>query len=52
MDRIDKEILALLQENADLPLADIASHVKLSSTPCWRRIQKLEERFNSKIRLH
>ena len=43
MDRIDKEILALLQENADLPLAEIAGHVKLSSTPCWRRIQRLEE---------
>ncbi len=43
MDRIDKEILALLQENADLPLSEIAGHVKLSSTPCWRRIQRLEE---------
>ena len=43
MDRIDKEILALLQQDADLPLAEIATHVKLSSTPCWRRIQRLEE---------
>jgi len=43
MDRIDKEILALLQENADLPLSEIAGRVKLSSTPCWRRIQRLEE---------
>lgn len=43
MDRIDKEILALLQQNADLPLSEIATHVKLSSTPCWRRIQRLEE---------
>ena len=43
MDRIDKEILTLLQDNADLPLAEIASRVKLSSTPCWRRIQRLEE---------
>ena len=43
MDRIDKEILALLQQNADVPLAEIAAHVKLSSTPCWRRIQRLEE---------
>ena len=43
MDRIDKEILALLQANADLPLSEIASQVKLSSTPCWRRIQRLEE---------
>lgn len=43
MDRIDKEILALLQQKADVPLAEIAAHVKLSSTPCWRRIQRLEE---------
>lgn len=43
MDRIDKGILALLQENADLPLAEIAERVNLSTTPCWRRIQRLEE---------
>ena len=43
MDRIDKKILALLQENADVPLAEIAERVSLSSTPCWRRIQRLEE---------
>ena len=43
MDRIDRDILALLQDNADLPLSEIASRVKLSSTPCWRRIQRLEE---------
>jgi Lrp/AsnC family transcriptional regulator len=43
MDRIDKEILALLQANADVPLSEIAERVNLSSTPCWRRIQRLEE---------
>ncbi len=43
MDRIDKKILALLQENADLPLNEVAKRVKLSATPCWRRIQRLEE---------
>lgn len=43
MDRIDKQILALLQENADLPITDIAQRVHLSTTPCWRRIQRLEE---------
>jgi Lrp/AsnC family transcriptional regulator len=26
-----------------MPLAEIARRVGLSSTPCWRRIQKLEE---------
>jgi len=43
MDRIDKDILAQLQENADLPLTEIAERVNLSSTPCWRRIQRLQE---------
>ncbi len=43
MDAIDLKILACLQEDTTLPLADIAKRVGLSSTPCWRRIQKLEE---------
>ncbi|SPA24656.1 putative transcriptional regulator, AsnC/Lrp family [Cupriavidus taiwanensis] len=43
MDRYDKQILALLQEDATLPVAEIGERVGLSSTPCWRRIQKLEE---------
>lgn len=43
MDLIDKEILALLQDNSDLPIAEIAARVNLSTTPCWRRIQRLEE---------
>jgi len=42
MDRIDRKILALLQEDASLPVAAIADQVGLSPTPCWRRIQKLE----------
>ena len=43
MDTKDRAILALLQHNAELPLADIAAQVHLSPTPCWRRIQKLRE---------
>ena len=43
MDSVDLKILACLQEDATLPLADIAKRVGLSSTPCWRRIQKLGE---------
>ncbi len=43
MDRTDKAILALLQEDATTPVADIARKVGLSTTPCWRRIQKMEE---------
>lgn len=43
MDKIDRAILSILQEDATLPVADIARKVGLSTTPCWRRIQKLEE---------
>ncbi len=43
MDRIDRNILALLQQDATMAVADIAKKVGLSTTPCWRRIQKLEE---------
>ena len=42
MDAIDKKILALLQEDATVSVAEISDRVGLSSTPCWRRIQKLE----------
>ena len=43
LDEKDRKILQLLQDNALTPVADIASAVGLSATPCWRRIQKLEE---------
>ncbi|MCJ0762273.1 Lrp/AsnC family transcriptional regulator [Variovorax terrae] len=43
MDKIDKHILALLQEDAALAINDIAEQVGLSATPCWRRIQNLEK---------
>ena len=42
MDAIDKKILATLQEDASLSVAEIGQRVGLSSTPCWKRIQRLE----------
>jgi len=42
MDDFDRKILTLLQQDASLSVAEIADRVGLSSTPCWRRIQKLE----------
>jgi len=42
MDAIDRKILAVLQEDASLSVAEIGHRVGLSSTPCWKRIQKLE----------
>jgi Lrp/AsnC family transcriptional regulator len=43
MDRIDRNILACLQVDAALPVAEVAERVGLSTTPCWRRIQNLEK---------
>ena len=43
MDSTDRKILAILQEDASLSVAEVAARVNLSQTPCWRRIQKLEE---------
>lgn len=43
VDRLDRKILSLLQEDATIPVAEIGKKVGLSTTPCWRRIQKLEE---------
>jgi len=43
MDRLDRMILTLLQEDATMPVAEIGRRVGLSTTPCWRRIQKMEE---------
>ena len=43
MDRTDRMILTILQEDATVPVAEIGRRVGLSTTPCWRRIQKLEE---------
>ena len=42
MDAIDRKILTVLQDDASLSVADIGSRVGLSSTPCWKRIQRLE----------
>jgi Lrp/AsnC family transcriptional regulator len=42
MDAIDRKILAVLQEDAALSVAEIGNRVGLSSTPCWKRIQRLE----------
>jgi len=43
IDGIDAKILHLIQNNAALSVADIADKVGLSSSPCWRRIKRMEE---------
>jgi len=42
MDATDRKILKIIQNDASLSIAAIASLVGLSQTPCWKRIQKLE----------
>lgn len=42
LDRIDLNILDLLQRDATIPLGRIADRVGLSPTPCWKRVKKLE----------
>ncbi len=43
IDAMDCKILTLLQQDASLSTVELAERVGLSTTPCWRRIQKLEK---------
>ena len=43
MDDVDRKILRFLQEDATIPVADLAKKVGLSHTPCWRRVKQMEE---------
>ncbi len=43
LDGIDRAILAALQEDATLSVAEVADRAGLSPSPCWRRIRRLEE---------
>ncbi len=43
LDTTDRRILNLLQAKADMTLKQIANAVNLSTTPCWKRIQQLQE---------
>ena len=43
LDAVDLRILELLQEDAALSIAEIAERVGLSSSPAWRRIERLKK---------
>jgi Lrp/AsnC family transcriptional regulator len=43
LDEMDLKILARLQQDCTRAVSEIGKEVGLSTTPCWRRIQKLEE---------
>jgi DNA-binding Lrp family transcriptional regulator len=41
-DRIDARLLDEVQRDARLTTAELASRVALSTSPCWRRLKRLE----------
>lgn len=43
LDQIDIKLLSALQHNASLSIAELGEQVKLSSTPCWKRVKRLED---------
>ena len=43
LDKIDRQILALLRENARMSNLELAERVNLSPTPCARRVKQLED---------
>lgn len=43
LDSIDRKILDVLQRDASVQVSELAAEVGLSTTPCWRRVQRLKE---------
>jgi len=41
--KVDKKILAILQDDASISTAALAERVHMSQSPCWRRVNRLEE---------
>ncbi len=43
IDKIDRQLLAMLQDNCTLSLQTLADAVNLTTTPCWKRLKRLED---------
>ncbi|MFO1195188.1 MAG: Lrp/AsnC family transcriptional regulator [Rhodoferax sp.] len=43
LDRVDLSLLAALQTDATLSIAALGERVGLSTTPCWKRVKRLED---------
>ncbi|MEE8727579.1 MAG: Lrp/AsnC family transcriptional regulator [Rahnella inusitata] len=43
VDKIDLKLLSLLQKDCTLSLNELADAVNLTTTPCWKRIKRLED---------
>ena len=43
LDKTDLKLLSLLQQDCTLSLQALADAVNLTTTPCWKRLKKLED---------
>ncbi len=43
LDKIDRKLLCLLQQDCTLSLQALADAVNLTTTPCWKRLKRLED---------
>jgi Lrp/AsnC family leucine-responsive transcriptional regulator len=43
LDRLDRDILSVLQSDARVSLQELSKQVGLSASPCWTRIRRMEE---------
>lgn len=43
LDKIDRKLLAMLQRDCTLSLQTLSEEVNLTSTPCWKRLKRLED---------
>ncbi|WED20879.1 Lrp/AsnC family transcriptional regulator [Vibrio sp. JC009] len=43
LDKTDRKLLSLLQNDGTLSLNELAEAVNLTTTPCWKRLKRLEE---------
>lgn len=41
LDKIDRKLLGLLQQDCTLSLQALADAVNLTTTPCWKRLKRL-----------
>lgn len=44
LDVTDRRIIALLQEDGSLSIAELADRLGMTPPPCWRRVRALKER--------
>ncbi len=51
MDSIDLKILDILQRDCTIAIQDIAERINLSTSPCWKRIKRMEEQGIIKSRV-